>query len=371
LAKPFDMQRSLLSLFWIVLLWWTAYALVFAGQVVSMGEQQGQAITWGQALRHSFGGWMTWVPLSLGLCWLVLRYPIGRGHLWRPLSILFLGVLAVVVLRAAYVAVTNPLFGWYETLPSFGEVLMASLRNNIMLAATVVGVAHALVFYRQAREREQRVAELETHLATTQLEALRAQLHPHFLFNALNSVAEMLHRDPEVADHMLVSLSALLRDSLAVERNQLRPLRRELAVIEHYLMIEKIRLGDRLAISWQVDEPCLDIDVPMLILQPLVENAIVHAIARQRAPGTLVVRARIDDDMLVLDVENSVGPGQPSAPGTGMGLRSIRDRLRLLYAERATLVTVDAGAGVHAAQVRLPIEPSGTDTMALAPVERA
>ena len=363
------MPRSLLSIFWIVLLWWTAYALVFAGQVVSMGEQQAQAISWGQALRFSFGGWMTWVPLSMGLCWLVLRHPIGRGQVLRPLLILSLGVLAVVLLRAVYVAATNPVFGWYDTLPPFREVLWASLRNNVMLAATVVGVAHALVFHRQAREREQRVAELEANLATSQLDALRAQLHPHFLFNALNSVAEMVHRDPEVADHMLVSLSALLRDSLAVERHQVRPLRRELDVVEHYLLIEKIRLGERLNVEWMIDERCLDIDVPMLILQPLVENAIVHAIARQRTPGRLVVRARIDGDMLVIEVENSIEPEQRPAPGAGTGLRSIRDRLRLLYAGRATLEIDDAGAGMHRARLRVPARARSNLALARALVE--
>ena len=349
------MPKSVSSLFWIVLLWWTAYSLVFASQVVSMGEQQAPAITWAQALRYSFGGWMTWVPLSLGLCWLVLRHPIGRGQVLRPLLILALGVIAVVLLRAAYVAGTNPVFGWYDTLPPFSEVLWASLRNNVMLAGTVVGVAHALVFYRQAREREQRVAELEAHLATAQLDALRAQLHPHFLFNALNSVAEMVHRDAEVADHMLVSLSALLRDSLAVERQQVRPLRRELDVIEHYLLIERIRLGERLSVVWDIDDACLDLDVPMLILQPLVENAIVHAIARHRAPGRLLVQARIEGEMLVIEVENSIEPGHAPAPGTGTGLRSIRDRLRLLYAGKATLDVVAAGARTHAARLRLPV----------------
>lgn len=349
------MRKSLPSLFWIVVLWWTAYSLVFATQIVSMGEQHGQAISWGLALRHSFGGWMTWVPLSLGLCWLVLRHPIGRGQVLRPLLILSLGVLAVVVLRAVYVVATNPVFDWYDTLPPFADVLWASLRSNLMLAGAVVAAAHALVFQRQAREREQRVAELETHLATSQLDALRAQLHPHFLFNALNSVAEMVHRDPQVADHMLVSLSAMLRDSLAVERQQVRPLRRELDVIEHYLLIEKVRLGERLHVAWGIDEACLDLDVPMLILQPLVENAIVHAIARHRAPGTLAVRARLEAGLLVIEVENSVEPGRPPSPGTGIGLRSVRDRLRLLYGAAATLEVLDDVARIHVARLRLPV----------------
>jgi LytS/YehU family sensor histidine kinase len=239
-------------------------------------------------------------------------------------------------------------------VPGFGSVLWASVRNNLMLAATVVGVAHALVFYRQAREREQKVAELENHLANTRLEMLRAQLHPHFLFNALNSVAEMIHQDADVADRMLVSLSALLRDSLSAERNQLRSLRSELDLVRHYLMIEKIRLGERLQIEWEVDERCLDEVVPMLILQPLVENAIVHAIARQRTPGTLTLRGRLDHGMLVLDVENTQVANNVTSSGTGIGLRSIRDRLQLLYADRAQLNLRDVGGERYAVELRIP-----------------
>ncbi|MEO8011912.1 MAG: histidine kinase, partial [Dokdonella sp.] len=222
------MSKHFLSVLWIVLLWWTAYALMFATQVMSMGEQQGNGPTWSEALRYSFGGWMTWVPLSLALYALVHFFPIERGRTLRAIVVLLAGVAGVVVVRAVYVLMTNSVFGWYETLPGFGSVLAASVRNNLMMAFSVVGVAHALVFYRQARERKQKVAELETHLANTRLEVLRAQLHPHFLFNALNSVAEMIHQDAELADGMLVSLSALLRDSLSAEKRQLRSLGHEL-----------------------------------------------------------------------------------------------------------------------------------------------
>ncbi len=348
------MSKHFLSVLWIVLLWWTAYALMFATQVMSMGEQEGNGVGWGEALRYSFGGWMTWVPLSLALYGLVHLFPIERGRALRAIPVLLGGVAGVVVLRAAYVYLSNPVFGWYETLPGFGSVLGASVRNNLMMALTVVGVAHALVFYRQAREREQRVAELETHLANTRLEMLRAQLHPHFLFNALNSVAEMIHQDAELADRMLVSLSALLRDSLCADQKQLRSLSEELDVVRNYLMIERIRLGDRLQVEWDVDERCLGMTVPMLILQPLVENAIVHAIALQRMPGILILRGRLEQNTLVLDVENSRGIHEERRSGTGFGLRSIRDRLQLLYSEHAQLTLCDAGSERYRVELRIP-----------------
>jgi uncharacterized membrane-anchored protein YhcB (DUF1043 family) len=351
------MRSHFIPVFWIVVLWWTAYALMFATQVVSMGEQQGSPVSWSEALRFSFGGWLTWIPLSLGLYALVLRFPLERGRVLRSMPILALGVLVVVLFRAVYVYTTNTVFEWYPVLPDFWTVLLASMRNNLMLGFTVVGVAHALVFYRQARARAQRVAELETHLAKSRLDALRAQLHPHFLFNALNSVAEMVHKDADVADRMLVSLSALLRNGLSTDHSQLRPLGAEVELVRHYLMIERIRLGDRLQIDWHVDDQCLAIPVPTLVLQPLVENAIVHGISRRREPGWIRILARQQGENLVLVVENSVGTAQSTKEGTGIGQRSIADRLRLLYAESAVLARRNAGAGVYAIEVRIPVMP--------------
>ncbi len=198
------------------------------------------------------------------------------------------------------------------------------------------------------------MAELETSLTRTQLEALRAQLNPHFLFNALNSVAEMVHRDAELADRMLVSLSALLRDSLSSEQDQLRPLHEELELVDHYLMIEKIRLGERLQVVRDIQADCVDVPIPALILQPLVENAIVHGIARRRSPGSLCVRGRLHDGQLVLEVQNSVAHADVTRSGTGIGLQSTRSRLQLLYGERGFLSRQVMENGDHLVRLAIP-----------------
>ena len=353
------MSKRVPPIFWVALLWWTAFALMFAIQMVRMEQPLGTPATWERALQVSFGGWMTWVPLSLGLYWLVQRHPLERGRLLRSGAVLMAATLVVVFLRAAYVYLTNPIFGWYsdQPLPGFGSVLATSMSNNFLLAWIVVGLVHAMVFQQRSREREQKVSELEANLATTQLEALRAQLNPHFLFNALNSVAEMVHQDAELADRMLVSLAALLRDSLSSEQGQQRPLREEIELVQHYLMIEKIRLDQRLQVEWQVAATCLDIAVPALILQPLVENAIVHGIARQRAAGTLRLSGELRDDQLVLEVENSVAPQQAPATGTGIGLHSTRRRLQLFYGQRAQLSQRITHAGSYLVQLVIPITP--------------
>ena len=346
---------------WLALLWWTAYAVLFASQIMDMNEQAGHSITWAFALRHSFGGWMTWVPLTLGIVWLVRRYPIERGSLAKSATVLTAGVLAVIFLRGAYVYLTNPVFGWYETLPAFSEVLLTSLSNNLMLAWTVVAVAHALVFYERARDRERRLSEVERSLVATQLEALRSRLHPHFLFNALNSVAEIVHTDAELADQMLVSLSTLLRESLRADERLERPLRDELVLLRHYVTIESIRLGDRLEVDMDIPEACLNVLVPMLILQPLVENAIVHAIARRRTPGKLKVSARRRDRILCVEIANSRGPDSGRGDGNGLGLELVTRRLELMYGARGSLQRIDTDAETYTVVLKIPTPVTAQD----------
>lgn len=355
---------------WMVLLWWTAYSVMFASQVVAMGDTDGKPIAWSRALHFSFGGWMTWVPFSLGVLWLVRRFPVERGSVMRALGVQSLGVVAIIVLKAAYVYLTDPIFQWYDVLPGFGEVVVTSIRNNLMTAWTVIGVAHAFVYYERSREREKRIADIERSLVSTRLEALRAQVNPHFLFNALNSVAEMVHVDRDLADRMLVSLSALLRDGLKQDEMQERPLRDELAVVDHYLMIEKIRLTSRLQVRREIDADCLDVPVPVLILQPLVENAIVHGIARRKSPGGLLIRARVIHRVLHLAVENSAEPGTATVAGNGVGLRGVAGRLQLLYGDRARLSRPDTSPDRYLVELEIPLPAADATTLGTRPLER-
>ena len=218
----------------------------------------------------------------------------------------------------------------------------------------VVAVAHALAFYERARDRERRLSEVERSLVATQLEALRSRLHPHFLFNALNSVAEIVHTDAELADRMLVSLSTLLRESLRADERLERPLQDELVLLRHYLTIESIRLGARLEVDIDIPEACMNVPVPMLILQPLVENAIVHAIARRRAPGKLKVSAQRRDRILCVEITNSRGPDSGRGDGNGLGLELVTRRLELMYGARGGLERIDTDAETYTVMLKIP-----------------
>ena len=222
----------------------------------------------------------------------------------------------------------------------------------------VLGVAHAFTFYQRAAARERRGAELEAHLTQARLEALRMQLNPHFLFNTLNSIASLVHDDPAAADGMIGSLSELLRLSLNASDRQEVTLREELHFLDQYLHIEQARFGDRLRVEKDLAPAALDTLVPILILQPLVENAVKHGLESRLAPGVIAIAASQVGDALRLQVaDNGRGltPGQ--APREGVGLGNTRSRLRELYGPAANLTARGREGGGFLVEIILPWRP--------------
>lgn len=344
---------------WIVLLivvvWWTLEGLITAGQLLTMQFNDTEVLTLGAALRRGLLSAWLMIPFSLGLVWCVERFPIERGNVWRSLGALMAATLIVIVLRAIVIRELNPWLGWYNTVPPFSEVLLTSVFNNFLMSWLNIGVAHACVYARRAYERQWQAEQLQARLVETRLEALSAQLNPHFLFNALNSIAEMVHRDAAAADRMLVGLGELLRSSLDHRQTRLVPLSEELRLLRHYLEIEKVRLGDRLQLHWEIGKG-LDVAlVPPLVLQPLAENSIRHAIAEKIAPGHLGIYARSEGPWLCLEVCDD-GGGKPAAIRHGTGLSNISSRLECLYgSEHALELDTQPDGGTHA-RLRVPLQ---------------
>ena len=338
-----------------VTLWWTLEGLVTTGQLLTMQFGGDEVLTLGQALRRGIASAWLWIPFSLGLFWLVERFPIERGRLATSIGASFAAVAAIVLLRAVVVYQLNPWLGWYRELPPFRDVLVTSVFNNFLLAWLNIGVAHAWVFGRRALQRQRQAEQLQARLTETRLEALSAQLNPHFLFNALNSMAELVHRDPAAADRMLVGLGELLRSSLDHRQRPLVALHEELRLLRHYLEIEKVRLGERLQLHWDIDASVADALVPPLLLQPLAENAIRHAIAEKIAPGHLGVSVRGDGPWLRLEIRDD-GDGRSTAPRHGTGLANIRSRLEVLFGEDFAMELDSSGPeGGTRARLRLPL----------------
>jgi len=213
----------------------------------------------------------------------------------------------------------------------------------------------------RARERDRRASELETELTRARLGLLRAQIHPHFLFNTLHSIAALIRFDARAAEDMVADLSELLRASFADPIAQETTLRNELELVRCYLRIQSCRFSDRLRVDYRVDEGTLDAAVPVLVLQSLVENAVIHGISPAERPGTIEICASHEGERLVLQVaDDGVGLRAPHRPGVGLG--NARKRLRQLYGERQSLELATGTGGGVVASVVIPwrIAPFGS-----------
>ncbi|WP_434426413.1 sensor histidine kinase [Nannocystis pusilla] len=340
-------------------LWWTVDGLATLGQYHFMQATAGRPTAWEHALLTSMASAWLWVPLTLAIVWLTERFPLGRERLASRLIAHGAGALFVVSARAGAVWILDPWIGWYGSLPPFRVVLLQSLLNNFMLYWMIVGVAHAGLYARRERRRATEAAQLSAQLAEAQLAALKAQLHPHFLFNALGSISELVHLDPDGADRMLVKLSALLRRALNVASTQEVTLAEELSFLQPYLEIEQVRFADRLTVRWDIDPQARAALVPHLALQPLLENAIVHGIAPRAGGGTVEVAARVVGERLVLAVrDDGVGSAARVRAGVGVGLTNTRARLERLYGAAHRFAVGDVAGGGVAVEFELPLRRS-------------
>lgn len=308
-------------------IWWTLEGIATATTYRGM-----TGVSWAQTLKLCGIGIVMWVPLSMLALWMAERVPIDRTHWRRSVPITMLVAALVVIIKAVAVAVANPWIGWYSgPLPPFWEILLTSVANNLFLFWLVVGVGHAIVNARRVQERDEQLARAE-------LQHLKSQLHPHFLFNALNTVSALVRSDPETATRMISRLSTLLRHALQRASTQEVTLKEELTILAAYVEIEQLRFEDRLAVVWRIEAEALQAQVPHLMLQPLVENAIRHGIAPRSEPGTVEIAAYRRNGTLHLSViDDGVGRSAPTEQTTGVGLANTRDRLGQLYGTAQTL----------------------------------
>lgn len=328
---------------------WTVEGLVIASQYRAMRGSGETAIEWSRALATGLGSAWLWIlPTALAV-WLAERWPLRREALLPALAAHLAGVAGVVVFRASAVVVLNRWVGWYAELPPFGEVLLTSVFNNVFVYLLLVGVGHAVHYGRTARIRERQLDE-------ARLNMLKAQIHPHFLFNTLNTISSFVRTDPLKAEWMIARLSAMLRVSLDRAMAQEVPLSDELRFLEPYLEIEQTRFADRLNVRLEVEPEVLGARVPSLLLQPLVENAVRHGVSRRIGAGRIEIRAWREGDRLRVEVRDD-GAGVGEAPVLGIGLGNVRARLRQLYGERFAFSLEDAPGGGAVARIALPFAP--------------
>ena len=345
------------TLIFLAALFWTGLGVFFASQLYLAG------VTWSEALAFSMPRWYAWGLVAPGVFWADRRLGANRtlasrvalhvplGIAWTSLSIL---------IRLA----TRPLRG--SPLPaSLTAFFLERFYWDLLIYAVIAGVAVARDYESQVRERERQAhelalqtADLERRLVESRLQSLRAQLHPHFLFNALNTISAFTETNPQTARRLMGQLGDLLRASLTHASRPLVTLGEELTFLDDYLAIESARFEGRITVSVHVDDDLLDAMVPSFLLQPLVENAIRHGVAPRLSGGRVEVTATRDESVLKLRVRDN-GVGLPHDwrfhEKAGVGLRNVASRLEHLYGQSNLLRLTPIAAGGVDVQLDLPL----------------
>jgi two-component sensor histidine kinase len=360
--------RRFPSFWWLVTAFWLFIALASALETSLL-----QSADMWQALVVALVRLAPWILLTPMIVWASSVYPLERStwkrSLWAHLAVCLLSLAVIGVF--AYLSPPSPSIsrpdqaevGRLNREPrQTAYVVLRRMTYQLPIFWGLVGVAHALQFHERAKARERREAELESRLAQARLQALRMQLNPHFLFNTLNSIASLVQQQPE-AEEMIQALSDLLRLSLSASERQEVTLREELHFLDRYLLIEQTRFGERLRVEKQIEPADLDAVVPILILQPLVENAVKHGIEAQIAPGLIRIAVERVGEVLRLTVSDNGRGLAAAADGKlkpGVGLSNTRSRLKELYGGRASLELRPGKTGGLSVQIQIPWRTAST-----------
>ena len=318
---------------------WTLVGLFFASQIYFYNMGTPRAVSLNRSLLWQLLAVYLSALFTFLILWLARLFSFERRK-WR-LSLgfhLVAGFAVAALMTAGHITIDAAFDRNFAQVAfnNFAARVFVTIDKNLIVYWLIIWASHALNYYKRYRESELQASRLTAQLAEAQLEALKMQLHPHFLFNTLHSISSLLSRDTEAARRMIARLGDFLRLTLENSGAQEVMLRDELDFLRCYLDIEGIRFYDRLTVRMEVEPQTLSARVPNLILQPIVENAIRHGIAARSTPGVIEIRVRRVGERLRLEVRDN-GPGLPAKVGSsrtgrrGIGLANTQNRLRQLY----------------------------------------
>ncbi len=346
---------------------WTVIGLSFGLRAYFQAQFNGAPLTVSETIVSYLIDFYYWAAASPILFETSRRYPVERGAIIsRAFFYIALSIVVIPVVTALTVPTT-----WYLGLinqNTFPTIFVAFYRwmispfmihQGVMAYWGTVLAAHGYNYYRQVQAAKIRASELTAQLAQAQLAALQMQINPHFLFNTLNSIASLIHKDVEAADLMIARLSDFLRATLKASDRSVITIEEEIEFLNTYLEIEKIRFQDRLEVNIEILGDAGHARVPRLILQPLVENAIRHGVGRTTAIGQILITAGRDGSRLNITIEDN-GPGfeennsKPTAAESGIGLANTRERLAKFYEDFEFAITKRNGLGGTSIKITIP-----------------
>jgi two-component system, LytTR family, sensor kinase len=329
-------MQSLVLKKWLLLFGcWTVLALIFASQSYVHSAALGHDQVWGRIFLWTLADWYIWAALSPLILQLARGYRFTRQTWGQALLVHIPAAALFALIHLALQAFVQTQTGWAKfeggsVWLCFLYLFTKKIHLDLLTYAAIVGTSHAALYYRRSHEREAQAHKLEAALAQAQLQSLQMQLQPHFLFNTLHTLSELIHRDARAADRMVARLGELLRLTLERGATQEVTLRQELEFLQKYLELQQTRFHDRLAVEIKVRPETLDARVPNMILQPLVENALKHGLAALRGEGRVEIEAERRNGSLCLLVRDN-GTGLGETEREGVGLRNTRQRLAQLY----------------------------------------
>ena len=335
--------RTYLKTWGIIVAVWAMLGLVYAGPIYYEVEAEGMGHSAWRIFSWQILTWLAWAPLTPLIVWLARRFSLV-GETWlRSLAVHLPAFFLISAVHSVAATVINLSIKPFDNMgesptdfwTSYFSRLKGSFRSDLLIYGGVVGICYALHYYRRYREREFLASRLEAQLAQAQLESLRMQLHPHFLFNTLNGIVGLVRDNKnQAAVGMLVGLSDLLRHTLDHSSKHEVELREEIDFIKLYLSIQQMRFSDRLRIQYDIHPGTMRALVPNLILQPLTENALRHGIARSADAGVIGISSALENGHVRLSVYDD-GAGLHDdwqlKGSAGIGLANTAARLQQLY----------------------------------------
>jgi len=343
---------------WVLVLGgWTLVGLgYFVSLVFPTTTPQDTASTeWPRLLVYAVGtGWI-WAALTPPVLWLTRRVGFAAGQRGRSIGVYALVGALFFLVSGVGEWLLGIATGMARRDQFWSVLLLECVETRLLAFLAIVTLGWSARYFALYRSRHLHASDLETRLAKTHLQVLKMQLQPHFLFNTLNTIAELVHTDPVAADQMITRLGRLLRLSLDHASHQVVPLRQEADFLRVYLAIEQVRFEDRLQVVWDLAPDTLDGAVPTLLWQPVLENAIRHGVTPLGGRGQVVISSHRDGEDLVLEIRDN-GQGLPpgGSPREGVGLRNVRQRVDQLYGPRGRFTLAPAPGGGTVATLRIP-----------------